>query len=107
MLDFSPSDSEGRNDKIKNLKSLRDLLEFRLIRLIRNYYIPRPKGATSWFSVPRLIAIIIYMPYQIIEDKNIADIYLKIWAGTKEKLFSEIIFAFSDQITQADKIKKR
>ncbi len=47
------------------------------------------------------------MPYKIIEDKNIADVYLKIWAKTKEELFNEIIFAFSDQITQSDQIKNK
>ncbi len=47
------------------------------------------------------------MPYQVIEDKNIADINLKIWANTKEALFNEIISAFSNQITQTDKIKKK
>ncbi len=47
------------------------------------------------------------MPYKIIEDKNIADIHLKIWAKTKEELFNEIIFAFSDQITQFNQINNK
>lgn len=46
------------------------------------------------------------MPYKIIESKNIADIYLKIWTKTKRDLFNEIIFAFSDQIVDFNNIKK-
>lgn len=46
------------------------------------------------------------MPYQIIEDKNLADIYLKVWAKTKKDLFNEIVSTFSNQITYTDRVKK-
>lgn len=45
------------------------------------------------------------MSWVLVEDKNIADLYIKVFGKDKINLLQNIIKAFSDQITNLDKLK--
>lgn len=45
------------------------------------------------------------MNWLVVEDKNIADLYIKVFGKDKINLLQNIIKAFSDQITNLNKLK--
>lgn len=45
------------------------------------------------------------MKWMIVDDKNIADLYIKVFGQDKINLFKNIVEAFSDQITNINQLK--